>query len=81
MFQTEIVEKIKTRISYPIFFNENRAVYEIIWKYFVEPNRPQMTVWLMRIACWVTKATDTQSEYVILIAFPRNSSYTNATHC
>jgi hypothetical protein len=25
----------------------------------------------MRIACWVTKATDTHSEYVILIAFPR----------
>jgi hypothetical protein len=25
----------------------------------------------MRFACWITKATDTQSEYVILIAFPR----------
>jgi hypothetical protein len=24
----------------------------------------------MRIACWLTKATDTHSEYVILIAFP-----------
>jgi len=24
----------------------------------------------MRIACWMTKATDTHSEYVILIAFP-----------
>ena len=24
----------------------------------------------MRIACWVTKSTDTHSEYVILIAFP-----------
>ena len=32
---------------------------------------PQMTVWLMRIACWLTKATDTHTEYVILIAFPR----------
>jgi hypothetical protein len=46
-------------------------VYEITWKCFVEPDRPQMTVWLMHIACWVTKATDTRSEYVILIAFPR----------
>jgi hypothetical protein len=53
------------------FLNENCAVYEIIWKYFVDPGRPQMTVWLMRIARWVTKATDTHSEYVILIAFPR----------
>jgi endonuclease III len=25
----------------------------------------------MRIACWITKATDTHSEYVILNAFPR----------
>jgi len=24
----------------------------------------------MRFACWITKATDTHSEYVILIAFP-----------
>jgi hypothetical protein len=25
----------------------------------------------MRFACWITKATDTHSEYVILIAFSR----------
>jgi hypothetical protein len=25
----------------------------------------------MRFACWMIKATDTHSEYVILIAFPR----------
>jgi len=25
----------------------------------------------MCIACWITKATDTHSEYVILIVFPR----------
>jgi hypothetical protein len=36
----------------------------------VEPNRPQMTVWRMRIICWIPKATNTHSEYVILIAFP-----------
>jgi hypothetical protein len=26
--------------------------------------------WRVRIACWMPKATDTHSEYVILIAFP-----------
>jgi hypothetical protein len=36
----------------------------------VEPGRPQMTIWRMRIACWTTKATHTNSECVILIAFP-----------
>jgi hypothetical protein len=29
-----------------------------------------MTIWRMRIARWIPKATDTHSEYVILIAFP-----------
>ena len=35
----------------------------------VELDRPQMTVWRMRIAVCVRKATNTYSEYVILIAF------------
>jgi hypothetical protein len=26
----------------------------------------------MRFACWITKARDTHSEYVILIALPRH---------
>jgi len=29
-----------------------------------------MKKWRMRIGCWIPKATDTLSEYVILIAFP-----------
>ena len=29
-----------------------------------------MTIWRMRIACWITKATNTHSEYVIFIVFP-----------
>jgi hypothetical protein len=29
-----------------------------------------MTIWRMRIACWIPKATDTHSEYVILTALP-----------
>ena len=37
----------------------------------VEPDRPLKTMWRMRMACWITMASDTRSEYVILIAFPR----------
>jgi len=29
-----------------------------------------MTIWRVRIACWITKATNIHSEYVIHIAFP-----------
>jgi len=38
-------------------------------KYIVEWGRPQMTIWRVRIACWVPKATNTHLLYVILIAF------------
>jgi hypothetical protein len=27
-------------------------------------------IWCMRLVCWITKATNTHSEYVIVIAFP-----------
>ena len=47
---------------------ENRVFCEIIWEYVVESDRPQLTIWRMRIACWMTKAMDTYSEYVIFTA-------------
>jgi hypothetical protein len=44
-FSDKIVEKIKTHILCSInFFPENRALYEIMWKNVVEPDRPQMTI-------------------------------------
>jgi hypothetical protein len=30
-----------------------------------------MTIWRMRFACWVTKATDTHSDYLVILVFPR----------
>jgi len=53
-----------------ILFPENRAVYEIMWKNSVQPDRPHMTMWRMRLACWIPNATETHSECVTLIAFP-----------
>ena len=41
-----------------------------MWKDTVEPGRPQMTLWRMRITCCIPKATNTLSESVILIDFP-----------
>ena len=29
-------------------------------------------IWRMRIACWITKATQARSEYVIFTALPRH---------
>jgi len=52
------------------FFSKSGAVIEVMWKYMVELDRCQMTIWRMRIACWVHRATNTHSQYVIIIAFP-----------
>ena len=57
---------------------EYRAVCEIMWRNIVEPDKPQMTVWGMGIACWIPKATDTPCQYVILTDFVRNNGCTNA---
>jgi hypothetical protein len=38
-------------------------------KNIVHLDRTQITIWRMRIACWVTKATNTPLDYVLLIAF------------
>ena len=47
--------------TYFVFNNlpyfENRAIYEVMWKSSVQPGRRQMTIWRMRIACWITKST------------------------
>jgi hypothetical protein len=36
----------------------------------VERDRPQITIWRMRIACWILMATNSYSEYVTHIALP-----------
>jgi len=49
--------------SVTFFFFENRAVYEIMWEHFVERGRSQMTIWGMRIACWIPKSTNTYTHF------------------
>jgi hypothetical protein len=55
--------------SCSIFFLENHTIYEIRSKNTVGPGRPHVTIWRMRIACWISKATDIHIEYVVFIAF------------
>jgi len=81
MFQTEVAEKIKIHIlcihppTHP-----SHAIYEIMWKNIVEPDRLQMTVWRMCISCWIPVATDTPSKHLILV-FHCNNGCTNAPQC
>ena len=46
-----------------ISFFENHTIYEIMWENMIEWGRPQMTIWRMRIACWINKTTDMCNTY------------------
>jgi hypothetical protein len=53
---------------------ENRAVYETLEKYDGTKDATDNTrTGRMRITCWITKVTNIHSQYVILIAFPRQT--------
>jgi hypothetical protein len=69
----KIEEEIKMQNFMFSKFFENRTVFEIMWKNIVELRRPQLTICRMRIACWIPKATNTHSQYVIFIFFHYNS--------
>jgi hypothetical protein len=47
-YEKEVEKKHTFYVQF--FGGENRATYEIMWKSIVEPDRPQMTIWYMRIA-------------------------------
>jgi len=66
MFQKTLVENIITHILGSITF------YELTWKNMIQATHATdfNIARRMRFACWVTEATNTHSEYVILIAFP-----------
>ena len=72
-----------------LFFFENRAVYDTMWENIVELGRPHMTIWRMRIACWITKATNTTQNmsqkriccFLIMSSLPLTWSAVSMTHC
>jgi hypothetical protein len=54
------------------FFFFKKILPFVIWKTMVEPYRlHDNIIRRMRFACWITKATDSHTEDVILIDFPR----------
>ena len=70
MFQANLQRKSKHILCSKTFFFFIVSLFEIMWKNIVEPGRPRMTIWRVRIACWIPKATNTHSRYVTLVAFP-----------
>ena len=73
VLQTEIVDKIKTHILClkPPPPRKSYRLWDNVEKYgtvgeAIDDNITRR----MRFVCWITKATDAYSEYVILITFP-----------
>jgi hypothetical protein len=75
MLQTKGAEKIKTLILFSVtYFFENHSVYEIKYKNTEKLYRSQTTIWRTCCACYITKSTNINSEYVIIITFPQQRS-------
>jgi len=87
MFQTDIVRKIETHILCLItYFRKSCRLWDNVEEYGTarqatkQPDRPQMTIWRMRIACWMPEVTNTHLEYVMCI-FHGNSGCMVAPRC
>jgi len=51
--------------SVTFFFFENHVVHEIMWKNTAQPERPQATLWGMRISRWISKTTNTHTHTLL----------------
>ena len=73
MFQPSVVEKNKIHILWSInLFRKSCCLRDNVENVVkARQATDDNTTGRMRIACWITKVTDTHAEYIILIAFPR----------
>jgi hypothetical protein len=77
MFQTKVVQKIKTHILCSIRCSRKSwRLWENVEKYSRAGQAPDEDTRCMHIACCMPKATNALPEYVTLIAFPRQQSLT-----
>ena len=68
--------KIETNALYLYFFRKPRNLWDIVEKKLGQPDRPQMTIRHMRIACWIPKATTTNSQICNTDWFPTVTTVT-----
>jgi hypothetical protein len=70
MFRKKVVEKFKTHILCSVTFFANRVVYELMWIKHCRAGQVTDDNMVHKLAFWIPKATNTQSEYLIFIDFP-----------
>jgi len=76
----ETVDKIKTHILCSVTcFRKSRRLWDNVEKYGTAgQSTDDNTRRRMRLACRISKATDTHSEYIILLLSWGNNGYTNS---
>jgi hypothetical protein len=82
MLRTKVVEKIKTHFMFNNVLAEGHALYEIMWKKCCRAGETtdNTVKRRMRVACLTCKATNTHTEYVVLILHG-NSDYAIPPQC
>jgi len=79
MFQRKAVEKIKANILSETFFWKSYRLWDNVGKYGKTRQATGDNIRRKGIVYWVTKATDANSEYVILFFFPRQQWFRDRT--
>jgi len=71
MFQTKLMQKIKMYILCSIISRKLCCLWDNVKKCRARQAKDDNIIWHMYFAWWITKATNTHSEYVILTPFPQ----------
>jgi len=61
-FRKICIENRNTHFVFSNLIFEYYIFYEKIWKNTAEPDKPHVTNWRMRFACWTPNATDTHTQ-------------------
>jgi hypothetical protein len=70
MFRTEVVQKVKTHFMFNNIFPKIVSFMSNVKKYATAGKSTDYNIMQrIRIVCWLNKATNIHSEYVILITF------------
>jgi hypothetical protein len=70
MCRKNVVQKIKTHFIFKKVFSSKIVPFMRWCRKWLYSQTPRMIIRRMRMACWIPKATNKNTEYVILIAFP-----------
>jgi hypothetical protein len=69
--RSEVVQEIEIFYVQLLFSRKSCRLWDNLERYCGVGHATDSVIRRMRVACWITKAADTNPEYVILIVFPR----------